>query len=767
MNKKLLLIASGIFFLTIGAKAQYTDVTEQYIPNAGFEECEALPLVPYHDVQKNIDINKIELYQESTKAKGFDYADNGWKLVQQETAVNGGVITYGCNVQTGKWATAGEPGPESGITGTKGLCFVGNKGLVYQQTDEITLAPGIYRFTVNLYARNGQTTNPGPTQQVVNIKTGFMPTGGTEDNLIPSVRKSLQFTSNAWSQEVLDIELTEATSGRFQISYGTSYYVVVDDVKLEYLGGVITTALSSVVTKAQTLNSLLGTNSDLSTAIGNAETFIANPTIQEDVATQVETLYTAMSTALATVTEPIEITSAYVENASFETGKLDAWVCEDAAIKDVNTDSPVTPRCDGEKMLEGSYATVSQVISHLPAGYYLLSAKLAGTTKLNLGATSSSVTGGTNSTTPLFLRVYTPAVSVEAGDLTVGASTGTFKIDDFHLFYAKDATSLETLALAAVKADATAILAESQYNNITGEERSETATALEGTDYKAINTKLNKFVSVKTSYDDFASAKQKAASYNITNYPYADKTMLSTVETICGTTAQSSTSAKEMTAQLKAATDAIPMSNAYCEGVTDKVDYTSQIVAANAASGSLTGWTVNNIQVCTLSSGKARPIKDEITTDKDVYGTPDTYKSGTASMQQTINNLAAGTYVLSVSMMATTNLPVAVRIDGTKINTFTGAGTATTTSWREVVSTFEQAAEANVIIRLDEGEDATTKLWYADNFRLYRINGGSETAIRSITNETANGQYFDLSGRRVTQPTKGLYIINGKKVMVK
>ena len=31
----------------------------------------------------------------------------------------------------------------------------------------------------------------------------------------------------------------------------------------------------------------------------------------------------------------------------------------------------------------------------------------------------------------------------------------------------------------------------------------------------------------------------------------------------------------------------------------------------------------------------------------------------------------------------------------------------------------------------------------------------------------ANGQYFDLQGRRVTNPTKGLYIVNGKKVIVK
>ena len=319
--------------LTAMAQAQMADVTEQYILNAGFEQCEALPTVVYHDNQKNTDVDKVELYQEGSVEKGYDYEDDGWKLLEQLTGANGGVVGYGCNIQTGKWATAGEPGPEQGITGQKGLCFVGNKGLVYTQTNEITLPAGVYRLTVNLYARNGQTTNPGPTQQVVNIKTGFLPTGGSQEDLIPiapSKRTSTQFASNAWAQDVLDIELTKPTTGRFQISYGTSYYVIVDDVKLEYEGGIITTALTNVITKATTLNATLQ-DSSLATAIAAAQDFVANPTAQDDVATQAETLYSAMATALEATTEPVDITAAYLENASFETGKIDPWTWSSGA----------------------------------------------------------------------------------------------------------------------------------------------------------------------------------------------------------------------------------------------------------------------------------------------------------------------------------------------------------------------------------------------------------------------------------------------------
>ncbi len=50
--------------------------------------------------------------------------------------------------------------------------------------------------------------------------------------------------------------------------------------------------------------------------------------------------------------------------------------------------------------------------------------------------------------------------------------------------------------------------------------------------------------------------------------------------------------------------------------------------------------------------------------------------------------------------------------------------------------------------------------------------GSDPTAIESIESDTSaskNGSdvYFDLSGRRVTAPTKGVYVKNGRKVVVK
>ena len=48
-------------------------------------------------------------------------------------------------------------------------------------------------------------------------------------------------------------------------------------------------------------------------------------------------------------------------------------------------------------------------------------------------------------------------------------------------------------------------------------------------------------------------------------------------------------------------------------------------------------------------------------------------------------------------------------------------------------------------------------------------SSGDATGISDIktTDDSANGIYYDLQGRRIEKPTKGIYIVNGKKVVKK
>jgi len=73
-----------------------------------------------------------------------------------------------------------------------------------------------------------------------------------------------------------------------------------------------------------------------------------------------------------------------------------------------------------------------------------------------------------------------------------------------------------------------------------------------------------------------------------------------------------------------------------------------------------------------------------------------------------------------------------------------------------------------------------TQRWLANNKAYLKLNGAPVkggiriklgdkelTAINGVITESAPKAIYDLSGRRVENPTTGLYIVNGKKVLVK
>lgn len=66
--------------------------------------------------------------------------------------------------------------------------------------------------------------------------------------------------------------------------------------------------------------------------------------------------------------------------------------------------------------------------------------------------------------------------------------------------------------------------------------------------------------------------------------------------------------------------------------------------------------------------------------------------------------------------------------------------------------------------KVPAGKAYLTKSGNAPEFLPF---GGDITGIESVKAAETKGEYFNLAGQRVAQPTKGLYIVNGKKVVVK
>ena len=766
--KRYLLLCATALVVNFGAQSQTVDVTETYIPNAGFESC---------DVVANNASDAADVHTDYATALGTDYDAQGWQLVSQAKSANGGAVAYSSTlkVQYSKWNVAGDEGPAAGPQGTvgnKGLCFAGNASVVYQQSEPITLPAGSYKFTVHVWARNGETSNPKPTQQVVNVKTGFLPEDGDESALIPAVRKSLQFKSNDWDVEVLEFELLEATTGRFQLSYGSSYFVVIDDLKLEHNGGVVTTALVKAINKAKALNAKLN-NTDLADAIGDAETFAANPTTQEDVPIQVEMLYSAMATALSAAEDVIDITEAYVENHSFESGELAPW---EWAAASGYVDTPLNegslPYIDGSKI---AYFTtpgqnnITQTISNLPEGYYIVEARLSnGKAKIAFGSSSTEYTGPAD---VLFLHASSPATHFDGGSTTIGVKGSVgYRVDDFHLYYAKTAAALDAVVLEHNKADARQLLDDPNLDIVTGSERTALQEAIStGASVYALS---NAFYKAQTDYAAFEKAKNAALAYDKKQYPYGKESLYQQIEDMISTEAQSATHASLLASQLAETCFDFYVSNSYCEGV-ECTDYTDHIVGANATTDPK-GWGVKNMTVRTDKTGWTDPKTGE--KDAVVYGvTTDYYracKDEASILKQTLTGLPAGKYVLSMTAMGSNNLVINVFFNNLPIGEVKTSGTSGGgkygAGWNDYLIPFTKSSDADMPLQLQCKPAANYQDWYVDNFRLYLLSDTGDGISDNMVNRTlSNGKWYDLSGRQVQNPVKGIYIQDGKKVIRK
>ena len=64
---------------------------------------------------------------------------------------------------------------------------------------------------------------------------------------------------------------------------------------------------------------------------------------------------------------------------------------------------------------------------------------------------------------------------------------------------------------------------------------------------------------------------------------------------------------------------------------------------------------------------------------------------------------------------------------------------------------------ARAFLALSSGSSAPLRMVFDD-----------DTSIEAISQDAAEQEgIYDLQGRKVNQPSRGLYIVNGKKVMIK
>ena len=131
--------------------------------------------------------------------------------------------------------------------------------------------------------------------------------------------------------------------------------------------------------------------------------------------------------------------------------------------------------------------------------------------------------------------------------------------------------------------------------------------------------------------------------------------------------------------------------------------------------------------------------------------------TGTVSTDYNIPVVASGTDISASNLLVAT--------DGT--STVSDAAVLSNGEFHPLTSGVIAAGKAYLPYANIEGGNPFTGGAHALDIVF---DNGDVTGIEQVANSQdswLNGQFYDLQGRKVAQPTKGLYIVNGKKVVIK
>ncbi len=385
----------------------------------------------------------------------------------------------------------------------------------------------------------------------------------------------------------------------------------------------------------------------------------------------------------------------------------------------------------------------------------------------------------------------------------LGNSKSQYQWESFGYFRLVQLEADPTSNYEAAKSAAQAALENEEYAVVTGKERTDLAAAIPAEDPTGIDEMKEATNTILEATNAFTNAKAAYAAYNEakeTYGAYADDKSLATTEKLDALKALlgEANSAEEATsnaAALKDAAKAVVLSNSIAESVSGREDSTNMIVNPDATgtydadTKTAEGWTTaqatNNAYIRVMDSEK--PDYGMSYFDGETWGS-----NGWKTRFEQKVELPAGQYRLAVAARGSDNLEFlrlrvtslrddvldtqeefadAANIPGTYVDLghFGNSGQLFGNGWNDYVLDFEANGEP-VMISLNAGS-ATEHQWHSfTNFRLTKTGNAEDTYSQRGVNMTVvedeNAPIYDLQGRRVINPVKGIYIRNGKKFVV-
>lgn len=712
--KQKLLLALLALFTGVGNLSAQTDVTDQYITNAGFDNCTA---------------ETSDVAAKTIK----DYSSNGWTKVNSGDYTTIAVTAYG-GAKVGGSSTPSTKKDGTTVSGNTLGIIAGWADNVTIQSGEITLPAGVYTLTVDHYLTSS-TDNYGSNSS----KFGFV----TSSNSY--LVSSTTFSASTWTTETVTFTLSESTTGKIQIgllglnkSGSGSPAVFYDDVTITWTDPLQAAkdALQAEIEKATSYNTELQ-NSDLTQAIATAQETKNIATTETELATAIETLKAAVITALTETDGAVTTTTdLFVVNPSFETGLLSPWTANnanDTGVKPNSNGTYTTNGVDGDYLFNTWGGTaekyVKQTLTGLPEGYYTITASVASDAgnKVTLFAGSAQVEQEVSADGKgQFVDGTTPKTYVAAdGSLEIGAkSTNWYKVDNFRLTYYTVTAGARDAWLAA-KAAAEAARDDAAYVNVTGAEKDalleeiakeEPTTAEE---YGAATTALQEataaFTNAKTNYDAFVAAQ----AIETPELKYASNDKKIALNDAKTATATSATDADTKTAAIITALRAYYESHALAEGVEDAVNMTAKIANATDPTNN-DGWT--------WTGNKNNPASNEPWTDADGTSNHSYFDGGnwsanswTTTMKQTVT-VPAGKYLLTAKARAAAGVTFTMAVGEASVNLphVGSTGNVFDRGWGDASVEFE--TDGNPAEILVSASTSTQYEWFSiSDFRLVQL----------------------------------------------
>lgn len=369
------------------------------------------------------------------------------------------------------------------------------------------------------------------------------------------------------------------------------------------------------------------------------------------------------------------------------------------------------------------------------------------------------------------------------GEVKIGMSKTTHSTN-WHIIQLKAVVATVDAVLLHGKmiADANAALTDDAYSNVTGTERTallkavndntnvgeQTADAYK-TAIEEIEKALTAFKDAKEAYDAWQQAKGDMAARS---YPYATTTKRNAAESALKNEPTTATEAGSMTATLIQAYRQYAESSAMLESVESRVDVTNTYIQNPKAETAIDADVWQTVKG-DGSGGSITIRSDEPWTDGEGNSTHSYFDGGDwgasawdVTLKQDMT-LPVGRYQLTALGRSSADVTLTLFAnDVTEEMAHIGnTGGLFNRGWEQTSIEFELTKESPVSIGVRGVTSAIYNWMSFSDFRLVRFNNIPNSIIDINGTQKVNGEIYDLNGRRVCRMTKGIYIINGQKVV--